>query len=197
MHKLAVAEWLLTLCTSRERACSIVGDLSEEGHLRGAPWFWRHVAKIAVALVGRDLCSAPLRIALLAIGGYLLLFFQAYWSPFGALFLSGWHSPPVPSIEAYVLWMANVGWRAAIAPFLVALLMARLSAGREVASCAAIALVAQLPWIFVVAGLLWDGSVTELTIFEMNYFVPVVFSSLSLSLPLLAGAAVGRRVAFH
>ena len=87
MRKADVAEVLLSLVGSPERARSFVGDLIEErGH--GAAWFWRSVARLWLAMLGRDLMTAPIKMtiscaiawfvymllsAVLALAGYVIV----------------------------------------------------------------------------------------------------------------------------
>ena len=53
MRKADVAETLLSLVGSAERARSFVGDLMEERE-RGRVWFWRSVTRLWLAMLGRD-----------------------------------------------------------------------------------------------------------------------------------------------
>jgi len=58
-----LAETLLSLVGSADRAGSVVGDLIEEAGGRGRLWFWRSVARLWVAMLGRDLLTAPVAMA--------------------------------------------------------------------------------------------------------------------------------------
>ena len=40
MRNAHLAEWILSLFTTRERAAATVGDLTENASARGALWFW-------------------------------------------------------------------------------------------------------------------------------------------------------------
>jgi hypothetical protein len=71
VRKADVAEVLLSLVGSLERARSCVGDLVEErGH--GAAWFWRSVARLWLAMLGRDLMTAPVTMALSCVVAWFL-----------------------------------------------------------------------------------------------------------------------------
>ena len=62
MRKADVAEMLLALVGSSERVRSSVGDLIEEAD-HGRMWFWRSVARLWLAMLGRDLMTAPVAMA--------------------------------------------------------------------------------------------------------------------------------------
>jgi hypothetical protein len=61
MRRIAFAEALLRLLTSRSEARSIAGDLAEHARVRGRSAFWRDLTGIAGALLAAGLCAAPLR----------------------------------------------------------------------------------------------------------------------------------------
>jgi hypothetical protein len=63
VRKADVAEALLSLVGSSDRARSIVGDLIEE-HDRGHVWFWHTVARLWLAMLRRDVMTTPVTMAL-------------------------------------------------------------------------------------------------------------------------------------
>ena len=67
-----LAESLLSMVAPLERAASAVGDLAEEAEARGAFWFWRSVARIALALLARDVGSHAFAMAASAASGWFL-----------------------------------------------------------------------------------------------------------------------------
>ena len=69
MHSTHLAEWILGLVTSRDRAASTVGDLVEEASSRGAVWFWSGIVRIAASLLWRGVAENPLRLAGVAFIG--------------------------------------------------------------------------------------------------------------------------------
>lgn len=77
MRKTQIAESVLMLVTSRERAAAIAGDLVEESPGRGAWWLWWSVLRTAGSLLWRGLGADPLQLAGLALRGVLLNF--ALW----------------------------------------------------------------------------------------------------------------------
>ena len=67
MLKAQLAEWILSLLTTREMAAATVGDWLEEVRARGSLWYWASVARTALAYVWRDMAAAPFRLLGLAI----------------------------------------------------------------------------------------------------------------------------------
>lgn len=49
----SIAEWIISRCTSKERAASIAGDLIEIRSQKGDRWFWLSLAGTVVSLVWR------------------------------------------------------------------------------------------------------------------------------------------------
>jgi hypothetical protein len=71
MHKDRLAEAILALFTTRERAASTVGDLLESD---AAPFsFWTHVVRTAVSLFWRDVRTEPVYMARLALCGMAMM----------------------------------------------------------------------------------------------------------------------------
>ena len=153
MRKADVAETLLSLVGSTERARAVVGDLMEERN-RGRAWFWRAVMRVWLAMLGRDLWSAPFAMA--AYGavswfGYMLasvvLAFGLYvvvtlgW---GMAYVLANHTgaelltdamkvrfdwPPIPDMATYVIQAVVLF---AIAPFQIGWGSGRFWRGHEV-----------------------------------------------------------------
>ncbi len=69
MYNSHIAEWILALVTTRGRAASIIGDLTEGAATRGAIWFWSGVLRTAASLLCRDIAERPARLAGLAFAG--------------------------------------------------------------------------------------------------------------------------------
>lgn len=72
-----VAEFLLSLALPPERVAPAVGDLLEERPQRGAFWFWRSLAGLAGAGLGRTLAADPRQWLRLAFRGVLQAWFNA------------------------------------------------------------------------------------------------------------------------
>jgi hypothetical protein len=64
-----MAERILALVTSRSRAESIAGDLTEQAAARGVIWFWSGVLRTAASLLWRDAVENPAPVAGLALLG--------------------------------------------------------------------------------------------------------------------------------
>ena len=127
MRKADVAESMLSLVGSPERARSFVGDLMEEPD-RGAGWFWQSVTRLWFAMLGRDLMTAPIAMALYCAVGWfvymllsLAMAFAAYivvTLAWGAAYVLANHTafelltnalrlrfewPPIPSAATYAI----------------------------------------------------------------------------------------------
>jgi hypothetical protein len=137
MHSFHIAEWLLALVTTPDRAASTVGDLAEGATTRGALWFWSGVLRTVGSLVWRDVVEHPVRITGLAllgvavyVGMYLLFGFLDGLVFFAAAYLSGNH-----------LQLDSIGWKIwfaapmLVGSLLVGRMLARWAPGRELAAC--------------------------------------------------------------
>jgi hypothetical protein len=67
MRKAAVAEWILSLFVSPERASAVVGDLTERG-----AGLWFTVLRIAASSISRDLWDGPGPLIFLAVQAIVL-----------------------------------------------------------------------------------------------------------------------------
>ena len=151
MLKAQVAEWILKLFTTPERAASTVGDMVEEAH--GALWFWISVVRTVFSFIWRDMSADPLYMTGLAIRAWLLSmalvvgFFLALVIPasviggmlFGAGILNEKSLDPLT-------WTTAIGWLTfplfSIAiPHRIGRWVARRAPGREIAACIALQVV--------------------------------------------------------
>jgi hypothetical protein len=159
MRSASIGEWLLCLVMSRDRAMGAVGDLMEEGSERSAFWFWWCVARTMLWLLGRELMADPLGMLGLALRGILaelgllLMFFAACLVVIGVFFIALPHVLP-GSLElgGVALWAIGTIFGLWI-PFVAGRMVARLSRGRELAACFALAIlqtvlaqIASLKW---------------------------------------------------
>ncbi len=71
MPKEALAERMLEMVTTSQRAASIIGDLLEEASNRSALWFWFSSLKIFVSHLLQDLRNHWLRMIWLGFSGFL------------------------------------------------------------------------------------------------------------------------------
>src|SRR5580658_4696248 len=69
MRNIHIAEYILGLVTSRERAASIVGDFAEEAATRGVVWFWSGILRTATSLLWRGVAENPVRVTGVAFIG--------------------------------------------------------------------------------------------------------------------------------
>ena len=153
MRKADVAETLLSLVGSAERARSFVGDLMEERE-RGRVWFWRSVMRLWFAMLGRDLMRAPIAMALYCAAGWFVYMSLSLAMAFGAYivvtlvwglaYVSNNHTglelltdllrirfnwPPIPDAATYLIQAVVLF---AIAPFHIGRSSARFWRGHEV-----------------------------------------------------------------
>ena len=84
-----LAEAVLSMVAPAERAASAVGDLAEDADVRSAFWFWRSVARLALALLARDLVSSALAIgASAALGWFLYMGISVVFASIGYVVLT-------------------------------------------------------------------------------------------------------------
>jgi hypothetical protein len=157
VRKDTVAETLLSLVGSADGARSVVGDLLEEGSRRRL-WFWRSVTRLWLAMLGRDLMTAPVAMAVscvamwflymlaslvLAVAGYL-----AVTLAWGIAYVAANHTgvelltnvlkvrldwPPIPDAATYLIQAVVVF---ALAPFAIGRSSALYWRGHEVSLAA-------------------------------------------------------------
>jgi hypothetical protein len=72
MRDARIAEWILSLVTTPDRAASAVGDLMEDVVARRALRFWGSVSYLTISLLVRDLASNPVRMVGLGALGLLI-----------------------------------------------------------------------------------------------------------------------------
>jgi hypothetical protein len=75
MRSASLAEWLLSLVTTPERASSTIGDLMEDVVARGRLWFWSSVIRTFLSTLWRSLLSAPISMVVFAVAGWFLYMF--------------------------------------------------------------------------------------------------------------------------
>jgi hypothetical protein len=72
MRQADVAEWLLSMTTTPERAASTAGDLVEEAATRGSLWFWSSLIRTSASLMWRMWADNPRRMAWLVARAMLI-----------------------------------------------------------------------------------------------------------------------------
>ncbi len=88
MRKARVAEWILSQFVAGEPASSLIGDWIEEVRTRGSFWFWSNVLRTSGALIWRDISSAPMFVAGLALRAWLFVLFLAATAGVGFFFIA-------------------------------------------------------------------------------------------------------------
>jgi hypothetical protein len=130
MHNSHIAEWILTFVTSRERASSTVGDLTEQASARGSVWFWSSVLRTAASFLWRGVVESnarAARVALLGLAVYIGIdMIYAFFS--GVVFFLA------PNSMSWKVWFAA---RLLVSSLLIGRLLARRAPGRELAACVA------------------------------------------------------------
>jgi hypothetical protein len=137
MRSAHIAEWILALITTPDRAASTAGDLTERAATRDAVWFWFSVFRTAASLLWRGVAEHPARLTGLALFGIAL------YAGIGLLFalLDG----VVGFIAAYTsgnhFEVDSIGWKiwfaapVLVSSLLIGRILARWAPGRELAAC--------------------------------------------------------------
>ena len=153
MRKADVAEMLLSLVGSTERVRSAIGDLMEEAGHRPV-WFWRSVVRLWLAMLGRDLMTAPAAMAVSCVAMWFIYMlaslvlaaagYVAVTLAWGVTYVATHHTglelltdalrlrfdwPPIPDAATYVI-QALVLF--ALAPFVLGRSSALYWRGHEV-----------------------------------------------------------------
>ena len=185
MRNAHIAEWILGLVTSRDRAASTVGDLVEESGPRGRVRFWSGILRIAAALLWRDATENPVRITAVALIGLGIDVAAS------VLFagLSGLLFFVVARNGQHVDW--NSGWWTIVldTPTLlmslcIGRMLARLAPGRELSACLAYAMVGSL--FSVLMMFVSPGGLA------FSALLAVFVGDLALRTPVIAGTVWGR-----
>jgi len=118
------AEGLLSLVAPPDRAAAAVGDLMEDRRAQNGVWFWRSIARVACAMLARDLIRSPLIVVTAATVGWFVymtlsaLFAVALTLAWGLAYFFSHHTgaellasalrlrfdwPPMPAMATYVI----------------------------------------------------------------------------------------------
>jgi hypothetical protein len=146
MPDINIAERILALVTTGDRAASIVGDLTEGTAARGVFWFWLGVLRTGASLLWRNVAEEPGRLTKLAflslavyIGVELVFAGLSGLAFFGAAMASG-----------HPLHLDSIGWKLWFAaPVLVSSLfigrmLAHRAPRRELAACVVYAILVSI-----------------------------------------------------
>jgi hypothetical protein len=134
MRSISIAEWILALVTSPDRAATTVGDLAEEATARGVVCFWFSLLRTAAALVLRAIADKPARLAGLAflglamdVGFGSLVAFRYGVAAFIALLCGH----PLSVSSTMVMWSVVATMAASLG---IGRMLARWAADREIAA---------------------------------------------------------------
>ena len=146
MHRINIAEWILGVVTSRDRAASTVGDLIEGAATRGTVWFWSGVLRTAASLLWRDIVERRVRLTGLALAG--LAVYIGTDLIFAGLSGAAFFGAGVAS--GHPLHLDSIGWKlwftapVLVSSLLVGRMLARWAPGRELAACVVYAILASI-----------------------------------------------------
>jgi hypothetical protein len=145
MHSIHIAEYILGLVTSRDRAASTVGDLVEGAATRGAAWFWSGILRTAASLLWRGVAENPVRVTGVAFTGLAvdvatsLLLAGLSGVAFFVAARSG-HPAQLSSIW----WIIGLDAPALLMLLLIGRMLARWAPGRELSACLAYAILGSI-----------------------------------------------------
>src|ERR1700733_11918770 len=107
MRSAHIAEGILALITTRDRAGSTVGDLTEQAGTGDAVWFWFSVFRTAASFLWRGVAEHPARLTGLALLGI------AVYVGIGLLFagLDGVAFFIAVSMSGNHVQVGSIGWK--------------------------------------------------------------------------------------
>jgi hypothetical protein len=184
MRSIHIAEWILRLVTSRDRAASTAGDLLEEAATRNLVWFWSGVLRTAASLLWRDVAESPARIAGVAFIGLAVevVTSMLVGGLSGVVFFvaTGRQQIQLGSIW----WTIGLGAQRLVMSLLIGRMLARWAPGRELAACLAYAILGLILSFIVI--FVFPGGL------GLSALLWLFLSDAAQRTPVLAGAAWGR-----
>lgn len=185
MHSIHIAEWILGLVTSRDRAASTAGDFAEEAAARGVIWFWSRVWWTVASLLWRGVAESPGRIIRVALLGFAVdVGASALLAGLSgvAFFVAALNGHPVQLNSIW--WIIGLHAPLLVASLLVGRILARWAPGAELGACLAYAIL---------------GSIISLTMtvvspggLGISALLWIFLSDATQRTPVLAGAVWGR-----
>jgi hypothetical protein len=173
----AVAEWILSLVTTQERASATVGDCLEG--TRGTVSFWRFILRTAISTCARDTWDSRWRLCRLSVWALVpraLLVAILLHAPMMLInYLGGAAYFTLTPAREYWLEAAVI---TGIVPFIMGRIVARRSDGREIAAALTFAI---LPGTI---GLLMDTALALFSHQTLKLNFPVYYDAIFI----LAGA---------
>lgn len=172
-----LAERLLSLFTSPDRAEAIVGDLAEESGRRGGMRFWIHVGSITLSLCRNIFAEAPWRLARLFLNGATMFTAPALAGTVSVGLFPHLLGSAVNWVTLSIFWWGGAFWAGSA--------LVSLDPRRGMVACGLLALVIEVLSITLAAA---AGA-------ETLQPVPLIFFvvALGVAIPLVAGGAFARR----
>jgi len=159
LRKIRVAEWMLSLVLTEDRAAAAIGDWMEESDARGSVWFWTCVFRTVGAHVWSEFVESPAEMVWLGLGGFgwNLLVVTGFMASIFLLTIMGHHGDiryshdwlwtntaknPASPPQMELSWSVQLIWWFLYSARLLQTgrWIARRTPGREIAGCAAVAL---------------------------------------------------------
>ena len=178
MSNTALAEKVLALFTSPDRAAAIAGDLTEERERRGPAWFWLYVAGTTLALWRSAATDAPLRVLVLAVAGCALFTAPVFAGAAAVGLFPLSLGSPVSWVVLSLFWWGGALWIGAS--------LVTIAPRRGMVACATLAAAGEALLIAFGATLLWRG-------LWSSEFLLFYTTGLVVAVPLVVGGAIARR----
>jgi hypothetical protein len=161
MDKARIAERILALVLSPDRAASAVGDWMEDADVRGPVWFWSCVFRTAISQVWSDLAGSPRLMVRVGLTGLCRLLLPLYG--FGCLL--DVLMTNLPALRHWMWsgdgWRVTVLWNVVLLPvwlFQTGRWIAQRAPGPVAAGCIAIAFAVSI-FTLVVDVSMWSAGV--------------------------------------
>jgi|WetSurMetagenome_2_1015567.scaffolds.fasta_scaffold417011_1 hypothetical protein len=143
MRKARLAQLILSLATTPDRAGTTVGDLLEQASGRSASWFWASIARTLCSHVWRDLSTSWSRMLGLGLWAWLASLIGGA----APLLILNFLWPELP-ITSSIGWTLTGGAALILSSMLAGWQSAALSKGREMAASVSIVFVFVCLYLF-------------------------------------------------
>jgi len=187
MRNVQIAESILSLVTSRDRALSTAGDLTEQAAVRGVSWFWSSVLRTAGSYVWQTFTESPLNLTAVAFVGFVVGLFGT--SVMGAITGLAFYFISLHDPVGSTGWIIMVNVLALLSSLWIGRLFARWVPDRELAACLAYVIVSS---IFIFFGSLFLNLKFAAGLHLLDELWSFLIGAVQ-ALPVLMGAIWGRR----
>jgi hypothetical protein len=189
VRRSSFAEDLLSVFAARDRAVTIVGDLTEQSRARGRGWLMREIARVALALLFRPLFAAPWR-ALRVAGVGLAVYAVVYAVVFVA---SGLPWYPWHRVGESGFWI-RAGLVVVASNFLTGIVLGQRPPNGSISPIAPLTVLWLAAWLISLVSIAIAGpSAWPLDAWQTARFLGVLGFPVLYLLPLLLGAVIARR----